>query len=98
MKIEEIEALNHRNILYLPDKQMVYPLPWAIADDCKVGEVLCEAYCLDNRVPKVPLPFSSRTIARKQLQRLRDEGYTFLSAFEMEFLLEDIATGKKIKH
>ena len=95
VKMQEIESMKFGNILFLPNQDSVYPLPWAGVEEYNVGEVLCEAYWMGESKHKVPVPSCSRTIAKNQLQRLLDEGYRLMSAFEMEFLLEDVATGKK---
>jgi len=95
VKLKEMEELHQGNVLFLPDQYLIYPLPWAGVEEYNVGEVLCEAYWMGESKHKVPVPSCSRTIAKNQLQRLLDEGYRLMSAFEMEFLLEDMAKGKK---
>ena len=93
--LAELDGFHNGNILFLPDQDVVHPLPWAGVEDYKVGEVFCEPYWLRENMYKVPLP-SSRGAAKKQLQRLQEEGYRFMSAFEMEFFLENKLTGTAV--
>ena len=92
--MEELVTLNNGNVLFLPDTNSVYSLPWAGVKDYKVGEVICEAYWNGESMKKGHIPSSCRSTARIQLQRLLEHGYKLKSAFEMEFVLEDAQTGR----
>ena len=88
MKIDEVEKINHGNML-LKAQSPVYPLPWAGKNKYKIGEVLSEPEFVDGR-SYFP---STRTAARLQLEKLREEGYRLVSGWEMEFVLEGRKSG-----
>ena len=97
IEMEEMKSIHHGNILFLPDQALAYPLPWAGVEKYEVGEVLCGAYWMGESEHKVPVPSCTRTVAKKQLEKLLHEGYRLMSAFEMEFILEDMATGNLLQ-
>ena len=88
MKVKEIEEINHGN-MFMQAQSPIYPLPWAGNDKYCIGEVLCEPEFING---KSVFP-STRTVARQQLEKLRNEGYQLVSGMEMEFILEDKLSG-----
>ncbi|XP_046368054.1 glutamine synthetase-like [Haliotis rufescens] len=67
-------------IIY-PDLDTLRPIPWA-GDGVKVAEKLCESRWKKDNSPQDACP---RYVARKQLQRLDEQGYVFFSGYEIEF-------------
>ena len=90
--IDKIHDVNYCNANYLPATGLI-DLPWASeGGKFKVGEVICEAQWPDGS----PLQAAPRAVARKQIERLDAMGYTFLSAFELEFFVVDAETKKAV--
>ena len=67
------------DILMVPDASTFRVLPWAP----DTGWVLCDLQFQDGK----PIPFSTRTVARKALERLAASGYEFIAGLEVEFHL-----------
>ena len=87
--LEEIRATGYGNGAILPESKCAHPVPWAGHGKYKVGEVLCEMHWSDGSYQEA----CPRTVARRQLKKLHDHGFALKSAFEMEFMLENINTG-----
>lgn len=65
------------DMLMLADPETFRVLPWA----SNAGWLLCDAYFPDGR----PVPFATRQIFRKALDRLSDAGFEFIAGLEVEF-------------
>jgi glutamine synthetase len=65
------------DILLVADPSTWHVLPWAP----DTGWLLCDAQFHDGR----PVPFSTREILRKALQKLSASGYDFVAGLEVEF-------------
>ncbi|CAG5136721.1 unnamed protein product [Candidula unifasciata] len=66
-----------------PDLTTLKPLDWLCQDGSKVGHVLCD---LHNSKNDRDLS-SPRTLALRQLEKLKELGYQFMSAFETEYTI-----------
>jgi len=71
------------NLVMHPDLTTFRITPWAGVGKYKVGEVLCELSFTNGQ----PDGTCARYLARQQLDRLKQHGYTFLSGIEMEFIV-----------
>lgn len=65
------------DILMIPDPSTFRVLPWAP----DTGWFLCDLQFPDGR----PVPFSTRSILRKALEKLSSVGYEFIAGLEVEF-------------
>ncbi|MBV9532028.1 MAG: glutamine synthetase [Bradyrhizobium sp.] len=65
------------DVLMVPDPLSFRVLPWART----AGFLLCDIYFADGR----PVPFSTRHLYRKVLDRLAQRGYDFVAGLEVEF-------------
>ncbi len=63
--------------LMIADPETFRILPWAP----HTGWVLCDVYFPNGR----PVPFGTRHLYRRALERLRNEGFQFVSGLEVEF-------------
>ncbi|XP_046371078.2 glutamine synthetase-like [Haliotis rufescens] len=72
---------NCRKAMIYPDLDTLRPIPWA-EDGVKVAQILCESRWKKDNSPQEACP---RYVARKQLQRLEQQGYAFYSGYEIEF-------------
>ena len=70
-----------------PDYNTFVNLPWC----SETGRILIEPTFRGDSVEAHP-----RTVARRQLDRLRELGFSLLSAHEYEFYLIDRQTGKPV--
>ncbi|XP_046584816.1 lengsin-like [Haliotis rubra] len=73
----------------LPDLSTLYKVSWCDNDDVKVAEVICESYWLKSRSAQLACP---RYVARQQLEKLTNLGFSLFSGYEVEFTLTQ--TGK----
>ena len=76
----------------VPEVKTAHSVPWAGHGIYSVGEVICETHCLDGNYQAA----CPRTVARRQLEKLREQGFILKSAFETEFMLENAKTGALI--
>ena len=67
------------DLLMVADPLTFRRLPWAPSN----GWVLCDLYYPDGE----PVPLSTRQLLRQALDRLRAQGYNFISGLEIEFHL-----------
>jgi glutamine synthetase len=65
------------DILMVPDPTTFKVLPWAPHS----GWMLCDLYFADGAA----VPFSTRQICRRVLERLRDKGFDYIAGLEVEF-------------
>ncbi len=65
------------DVVLVADPTTFTPLPWA----AKTGWVLCEARFPDGR----PVPFDTRGVLRRALERLGHAGFDFAAGLEVEF-------------
>ena len=65
------------DFLMIADPTTFRVLPWAP----RTGWMLCDIYFADG----TPVPFSTRHLYRRVLQRLGDAGYDYLAGLEVEF-------------
>src|SRR5436190_2549067 len=65
------------DFLMIADPTTFRVLPWAP----KTGWVLCDIYFADGR----PVPFSTRHLYRRVLQRLAEAGFDYMAGLEVEF-------------
>ena len=65
------------DVVLVADPTTFTPLPWA----AKTGWVLCEARFPDGR----PVPFDTRGVLRRALERLGQAGFDFAAGLEVEF-------------
>jgi glutamine synthetase len=65
------------DFLMVPDPTTFRVLPWAPT----TGSLLCDVYFGDGR----PVPFATRNLYRKVLDRLGSRGYEFVAGLEVEF-------------
>jgi glutamine synthetase len=65
------------DFLMIADPTTFRVLPWAP----RTGWVLCDIYFADGR----PVPFSTRQLYRRTLQRLADAGFDYVAGLEVEF-------------
>ena len=86
----EVVAVSFGNMKLVPCLDTLHALPWVTPEKHRVGEILCETRWMDGN----PQEMCPRFMARKQLETMRDHGYTLTSAFEFEFMLTD-AEGKQ---
>jgi glutamine synthetase len=77
------EMTGSPNIVIVPDPDTFRVLPWAPG----VGWVLCDEYFGSG----APYHFSPRQLLRKQLQRLGDQGMTYVVGLEVEWYLTRVA-------
>jgi glutamine synthetase len=77
--IGSAELQGAADILMVPDASTFRVLPWAP----ETGWVLCDLQFQDGK----PIPLSTRTVARKALERLAAAGYEFVAGLEVEFHL-----------
>ena len=85
LKFPDVAAISSGNMKLIPCPDMLHALPWVTQEKFRVGEILCETrWTADN-----PQEVCPRYIARKQLERMRDHGYTLTSGWEFEFMLMD---------
>ena len=82
--LEKIDETVIKNGLLLPATDTIFPVPWATNGKYKVGEVICE---LTNAETGELLEMNSRTVARKQLERLQSHGLKLMSSFELECII-----------
>ncbi|XP_071106518.1 lengsin-like [Haliotis cracherodii] len=68
----------------LPDFSTLYNVSWCGNDDIKVAEVICESYWLKDGSAQLACP---RYVARQQLERLTNHGFSLFSGYEVEFTL-----------
>ncbi len=73
------EMTGSPNLVAVPDPTTFRPLPWADG----VGWVLCDEYFADG----APFHFSTRRLARRQLDRLAERGLALRIGLEVEFYL-----------
>ena len=83
-----ISELGHPNSIFVPATDRIIPLPHAGNGKHKVGVVVCEAFWQDGSLHDV----GSRTVARKQMERLDELGFKLYSGFESEFYVVDAKT------
>ena len=85
LEFPEVAAMSFGNMKLIPCPDTLHALPWVTQQKFRVGEILCETrWTADN-----PQEVCPRYIARKQLKRMRDHGYTLTSGWEFEFMLMD---------
>ncbi len=77
------EMTGSPNIVIVPDPGTFRVLPWAPG----VGWVLCDEYFGSG----APYHFSPRQLLRKQLQRLGDQGMSYVVGLEVEWYLTRVA-------
>ena len=65
------------DLLMIADPTTFRVLPWAP----RTGWVLCDIYFADGK----PVPFSTRHLYRRALQRLADAGFDYMAGLEVEF-------------
>ena len=65
------------DVLMIPDPSTFRVLPWAP----ETGWILCDLEFHDRR----PVPFSTRYLLKKALQKLAASGYEFIAGLEVEF-------------
>ena len=70
------------NLIMVPDPTTFRTLPWAP----RTGWVLADLYLRDGR----PFPFAPRSILKRAVDALRDEGYEFIAGLEVEWYLTRI--------
>ncbi|XP_067672698.1 lengsin-like [Haliotis asinina] len=68
----------------VPDLSTLYKVPWCGNDDTKVAEVMCDSYWLKTRSAQLACP---RYVARQQLEKLTNLGFSLFSGYEVEFTL-----------
>ncbi|XP_046575985.1 lengsin-like [Haliotis rubra] len=86
--IDHDNNYNFGNDAIYPDLDTLRPIPWA-HDEVKVAEILCESRWKKDNSPQEACP---RYVARKQLQRLQEQGYALFSGYEIEFKILDKET------
>ena len=85
MEIESMRRLRlGGNLVMLPDLQTFRSISW-MPGDYRVAEVLCDLRAQASK--NTPLFNCSRSLAKHQLHRLSEEGFTLMSGTEMEFML-----------
>jgi glutamine synthetase len=67
------------NVIMVPDPTTFRSLPWA----ARTGWVLADLYLRDGR----PFPFAPRSILKRTLDALHDDGYEFMAGLEVEWYL-----------
>jgi glutamine synthetase len=67
------------DVIMLPDPTTFRVLPWSPG----TGWVLCDLYFADGR----SVPFATRTLYRRVLEKLSARGYDFMAGLEVEFHL-----------
>lgn len=72
--------------ILVPDSLTFRILPWAP----RAGWVLSEMYLASGE----PMPFDTRQILKRQLQRLDDRGYGYISGLEVEFYITKLEDRK----
>ena len=77
------------NIYIKPVSGTFHLLPWAARGKFRVGEVLCEPEWDDG----TPHLIDPRYVARQQVERLQELGFTLKSGWEEEFCIYDRSTG-----
>ncbi|ELU18499.1 hypothetical protein CAPTEDRAFT_219831 [Capitella teleta] len=80
------------NSYAMPDLKTLRPIPWVNDGVHRVGQMLCDL-TLPN-TGGMPMPNCPRSMAKKQVERLRTMGLELYSSFETEMTLFDLATGK----
>ena len=71
------------NVKLIPCPDTLHALPWVTQEKFRVGEILCETFWTSDN----PQEMCPRYVARKQLERMRNHGYTLTSGWEFEFML-----------
>ena len=85
LEFPEVAAMSFGNMKLIPCPDTLHALPWVTQEKFRVGEILCETRWAAGN----PQEVCPRYIARKQLERMRDHGYTLTSGWEFEFMLMD---------
>ncbi|XP_005110298.2 glutamine synthetase [Aplysia californica] len=67
----------------VPDVSTFKPISWMCQDGRKIGHVLCDLYTGNG----TPDPHSPRQLALRQLARLRELGFSIMSAHETEYFV-----------
>jgi glutamine synthetase len=70
------------DVVMVPDPTTFRVLPWLGG----TGWMLCDLYFADGR----PVPFATRSLYRRQLDRLEEQGFQFRAGLEVEFILTRI--------
>ncbi len=84
-KTPSLAAENLGNVSLVPQPESLVHLPWVgEAPRYSEAQVLCETRWLGSGLPQTQCP---RYMAREQLRRLADLGYTLYSGFEAELML-----------
>ncbi|XP_046584793.1 lengsin-like [Haliotis rubra] len=76
-----------------PDLDTLYNVSWSGQDDIMVAEIICESYWLNDGSAQLACP---RYVARQQLEKLTNLGFSLFSGYEIEFTLTQ--TGKAYPH
>lgn len=76
------EMDGYPDMILVPDPLSFRELPWAPG----TGWCLSDAYFQNGK----PVPFSSRYVMRKWLERLAEEGYEYVSGLEVEFYITEL--------
>ena len=84
MGLDEMEGAG--NVVMVPDPATFRVLPWANA----TGWMLCDLYFPNGK----PVPFCTRALQRKVLEKLARSGFEFFAGLEVEFGLFKIADPK----
>ena len=83
LEFSEVAAMSFGNMKLIPCPDTLHALPWVTQEKFRVGEILCETFwTADN-----PQEMCPRYMARKQLERMRNHGYTLTSGWEFELML-----------
>ena len=83
-----ITAKRYANADFVPATNQIIPLPHAGNGKHKVGMVICEAFWTDGTLHDV----GTRSVARKQIEKLDSLGFKLFSGFETEFFVVDTKT------
>ncbi|XP_046341205.2 lengsin-like [Haliotis rufescens] len=67
-----------------PDIDTLYNVSWSGQDDILVAEIICESYWLKDGSAQLACP---RYVARQQLEKLTNHGFSLFSGYEVEFTL-----------
>ncbi|CAH1801491.1 unnamed protein product [Owenia fusiformis] len=92
----EVTERKFGNCYLKPDISTLRPIPWASMAHRRVGEVMCDLYW-DSGFNS-PIDAAPREVARQQLIRLDDMGYSLKSGWELEFHLFDADKKTPIYH
>jgi glutamine synthetase len=74
------------DIVMVPDPTTFRALPWLQA----TGWMLCDLYFADGS----PVPFATRNLFRRTLERLQPRGHSFITGLEVEFVITRLLDAK----